>query len=211
VPRDASKTREKLIDAAARAFADDGVFSASLVDITRQAGQRNKGALHYHFGSREAILCAVLERHAEFLARREGELLALAKQAPDDDVRSVVEAIVRPAAELAESGWRGRACLLIVAQLAQEDQSGLGEEVNAVLARTGGYEVYALLMARMVDIRPDVILERFALVTSFILRAVADRARAIGRCRPGRPQLDQETFVQNLIAMAAAGVSAPLT
>jgi AcrR family transcriptional regulator len=211
MPRDASETREKLIDAAARAFAEDGVFSASLVDITRQAGQRNKGALHYHFGSREAILCAVLERHADFLARREGELLELAKKTPDDDVRSVVEAIVRPAAELAESGWRGRAFLLIVAQLAQEDLSSLGEDVNAVLARTGGYDVYALLMSRMADVSPDVVLERFALMTSFILRAVADRARAAGRRRRGRPQLDQETFVQNLIAMIAAGMSAPLT
>jgi AcrR family transcriptional regulator len=211
MPRDASETREKLIDAAARAFAEDGVFSASLVDITRQAGQRNKGALHYHFGSREAILSAVLERHADFLARREGELLELAKKTPDDDVRSVVEAIVRPAAELAESGWRGRAFLLIVAQLAQEDLSSLGEDVNAVLARTGGYDVYALLMSRMADVSPDVVLERFALMTSFILRAVADRARAAGRRRRGRPQLDQETFVKNLIAMIAAGMSAPLT
>src|SRR5438105_7540465 len=134
MPRDASKTREKLVDAAARAFAEDGVFAASLVDITRQAGQRNKGALHYHFGSREAVLCAVLERHVEFLARREGELLALAKQASHDDVRSVVEAIVRPAAELAESGWRGRAFLLIVAELAQEDPASLDKEVNAMLA-----------------------------------------------------------------------------
>lgn len=210
MPRDASKTREKLIDAAARAFAEHGVFSASLVDITRQAGQRNKGALHYHFGSREAVLCAVLERHVAFLAAREGELLELAMRAPDDDVRSVVAAIVRPAAELAESGWRGRAFLLIVAQLAQVDPTSLGDEVNEVLARTGGYEVYALLTSRMADVSPDVVLERFALVTSFILRAVADRARTNGR-RPGRPQLDQERFVENLIAMVAAGLSVPLT
>ena len=65
-------------------------------------------------------------------------------------------------------------------------------------------------MARMAELTPEVTLERLALVTSFILRAVADRARATGR-RRGRSQLDQETFVRNLIAMAAAGMSAPLT
>ena len=219
MPPDASKTREKLIDAAARAFADDGVFAASLVDITRKAGQRNKGALHYHFGSREAVLCAVLERHADFLARREGELLELARLAPDDDVGSVVEAIVRPAAELAESGWRGRAYLSIVAQLAQEDPSSLSDDVNAALAHTGGYQVYGALLARIAtaspsltaSVSPDVTFERLALVTAFILGAVADRARADGRRRRGRPQLDQETFVRNLVAMAAAAVSAPLT
>jgi AcrR family transcriptional regulator len=32
----------------------------ALIDITRRAGQRNRGALHYHFGSRNGVLCAVL-------------------------------------------------------------------------------------------------------------------------------------------------------
>ena len=123
MPADASKTREKLIDEAARAFAADGVFTASLIDITRRAGQRNRGALHYHFGSRAGVLCAVLERHVDFLARREGELLELALARPDDDVKSVVEAIVRPATELAESGWRGR-CFLVI--LVGVDRGGSG-------------------------------------------------------------------------------------
>src|SRR5688500_10151719 len=105
MPPDASRTREQLLDAAARAFAEHGVAGASLLDITRRAGQRNRGALHYHFGSRAGVVAAVLDRHVAFLARREGELLALAVAAPAADVASVVEAIVRPAAELAASGW----------------------------------------------------------------------------------------------------------
>src|SRR5207244_3912855 len=86
MPADASKTREKLVDEAARAFAARGVFTASLIDITRRAGQKNRGALHYHFGSRNGVICAVLERHVDFLAQREGELLKIALAAPDDDV-----------------------------------------------------------------------------------------------------------------------------
>jgi AcrR family transcriptional regulator len=212
VPADASGTRKKLIDAAARSFAEHGVFAASLIDITRRAGQRNRGALHYHFGSRTGVLCAVLEQHVEFLAQREGELLTVALAAPEDDVRSVVEAIVRPAAELAQSGWRGRSFLVILAELVDEDPASLGEELNAVLARTGGHAVYALLERRMGQFPPEVRLERFALATGFVLRAVADRARALGRRRrrTGRPQLDHEAFVGNLVAMVAAAVSAPL-
>jgi AcrR family transcriptional regulator len=211
VPPDASATREKLLDAAARAFAEDGVFNASLLDITRQAGQRNRGALHYHFGSRDGVLCAVLDRHVDFLARREGELLEVALTTPRSDVAAVVEAIVRPAAELAESGWRGRCCLLIIAELAEEDPDTLAEEVVEELDRTGGNEVYASLSDRLATVPQDVLNERLALVTVFILRAVADRARLVGRRRKGRAQLDHETFVKNLIAMAAAAVSAPLT
>ena len=186
------------------------MFNASLIEITRQAGQRNRGALHYHFGSRDGVLCAVIDRHAEFLARREGELLEVAARAPDDDVAVVIEAIVRPAAELAESGWRGRCCLLIVAELAGEDRAQYSEELEAVIARTGGNEVYALLATRMADVSDDVRTERFSLITTFILRAVADRARRLGRRgHKGRPQLENETFVRNLVDMAAAAMSAP--
>jgi AcrR family transcriptional regulator len=211
MPADATRTREKLIDEAARAFAAHGVFSASLIDITRRAGQRNRGALHYHFGSRAGVLSAVLDRHVDFLARREGELLELALAAPDDDVKSVVEAIVRPATELAESGWRGRCFLVILSELVEEDPVSLDDRVSDALARTGGYAVYDLLATRMADVSDEVRLERFALATGFILRAVADRARVLGRRgRHGRPQLEHEAFVQNLVAMVAAAMSAPL-
>jgi AcrR family transcriptional regulator len=210
VPRDASATREQLLDAAARAFAEHGVYNASLIDITRTAGQRNRGALHYHFGSRDGVLCAVIDRHTEFLARRERELLKAAVRARDDDVVAVVEAIVRPAVELAESGWRGRCCLLIVAELAGEDPVHYSPELEAVLARTGGNEVYELLGQRMAAVSPAVQVERFSLITAFILRAVADRARILGRRgRKGRPQLEAEPFVRNLTAMAAAALSTP--
>lgn len=210
MPPSATETRRKLIDAATRSFAESGVFSASLIDITRRAGQRNRGALHYHFGSREGVLVAVLERHADFLAQREGELLQVALDRPDHDVRSVVEAVVRPAVELAETGWRGRCFLVILAELIEEDQSALAPEVQAVLDRTGGYEVYALLGERMADVGEEVRIERFSLVTSFILRAVADRARSQERRgRGGRRQLDQESFERNLINMVTAMYTAP--
>ena len=210
MPVDASKTREKLIDEAARAFAEHGVYGASLIDITRRAGQRNRGALHYHFGSRVGVLSAVLERHVDFLARREGELLEIALTKPDDDVKSVVEAIVRPATELAESGWRGRCFLMILAELVEEDPPGLDPAVADALTRTGGYAVYDLLAARMAPVTLEVRNERFALATAFILRAVADRARVLSRRgRRGRPQLEHDAFVENLVTMVAAGMSVP--
>ena len=149
MPPDASETRTRLLDAAAAEFAARGVWNASLIEITRRAGQRNRAALRYHFGSRAAVLCAVLDRHTEFLARREGELLAKALRTPDDDLAAVVEAVVRPAVELAASGPRGRDCLLIVAELAGEDPARFSPELAAVLDRTGGNEVYAVLAERM--------------------------------------------------------------
>ena len=122
MPPTATTTRRKLVDAATRAFAAKGIFGASLIEITRQAGQGNRGAIHYHFGSREGLLCAVLEPHVGFLHEREGELLAVARERPHDDVGSVVEAVVRPAVELGETGWRGRCFLVILAELVEKNE-----------------------------------------------------------------------------------------
>jgi AcrR family transcriptional regulator len=208
VPPDASKTRAKLLDSATRAFARDGVFNASLIEITRQADQRNRAALSYHFGSRDGVLCAVIDRHAPFLARREGELLDVARRATG--LEPVIEALVRPAAELADSGWRGRCCLLIIAELTGEDRSQYSQALQDVLARTGGNEVFALLTERTGHLTDALRTERFSLMVMFILRAIADRARLLEpRARRGRPQLDHEPFVANLIAMAAAAMDAP--
>ena len=204
----ADETRHRLVEAATEVFAEDGVFTGSLVEITRRAGQRNRGAVHYHFGSRESLLVAVLHQHAPFLATREGELLAAARDTPPDDLGSVLEAIVRPAVELAETGPSGRQYLVIVGQLVEEFDR-LDETVAAALTATGGYDVYALLAARMPPLDEALHNERLALITGFILRSVADRARASERALPGRVQLPTELFVRNLVTMAAGMATAP--
>jgi AcrR family transcriptional regulator len=206
----ASDTRQLLIDAATRAFADHGVHNASLLEITRQAGQRNRGAVHYHFGSREGMLVAVLEQEADFLGPREHELLEVARQRPADDIASAFEAVVRPSVELAETGWRGRCFLQIVAQLVDEEGNQTSDEIKETLGRTGGYEVYDLVHDRLPEMPLEVRNERMALATTFLLRSIADRARARDREVPGRAQLSTEQFILNLTAMVTAMVTAPV-
>ncbi|MEO9325895.1 TetR/AcrR family transcriptional regulator [Nocardioides sp. C4-1] len=205
----ASETRRRLVESATLEFAAHGVHTASLLEITRQAGQRNRGAVHYHFGSRMGMLVAVLEQHVEFFTTRERELLAIARARPDDHLASAVEAILRPAVELAELGTHGRAYLTILAQLVEEDPDALDPDVSAALERMGGFDSYTLLEQRLPPMPADVSVERVSLVYAFILRAIADRARA--RERPtGRAQLDLEPFTTNLVAMVVGMLSAPV-
>ncbi len=205
-----AETRERLLVAATRAFAEHGVANASLLDITRQAGQRNRGAVHYHFGSREGLLAAVLEQHADFLAEREHRLHQAALERPADDLPAALEALVRPATELSETGWSGRCYLVIVADLIADEQHDKDADVRAALERTGGVPVYELISARMPEMPEEVRAERLALLTSFVLRAIGDRARAEERGSTQRLGLDTETFVRNLVAMAAGMLRADL-
>ena len=59
-PRDAERTRERLLQAAAREVYRTGFQSASLDTILASAGV-TKGALYYHFDSKEALGYAVVE------------------------------------------------------------------------------------------------------------------------------------------------------
>lgn len=205
----AEETRQRLIEAATREFATHGVHAASLLEITRVAGQRNRGAVHYHFGSREGMLVAVLEQRVEALAERERELLAIARQQPDDDLESAVEAIVRPAVELSDLGWEGRCYLVILAELVEDDREKVDPEVVAVLARMGGWDAFELLSERTPPMPEEFRQERLSLVTGFILRAASDRARARERSM-ARPQLETEQFIANLVAVVVGMLTAPV-
>ncbi|MGA8847129.1 MAG: TetR family transcriptional regulator [Nocardioides sp.] len=205
----ADETRHRLIEAATRGFAEHGVHTASLLEITRQAGQRNRGAVHYHFGSRTGMLVAVLEQHIDLLAARERELIAIALALPDDDLVSVVRALVLPAVELAELGGPGRSYLMILGELIEDDPESLDPDVVSALERLGGYEVYTLLEQRVPPMPDDLRSERLSLVSAFVLRAIADRGRAGDRPTPGRAQLATDPFARNLVDMVVGMLSAP--
>jgi AcrR family transcriptional regulator len=85
-------TKTRILDAAERLFAADGFAAASVRAITREAGV-NVAAIHYHFGSKEAVLRGVLNRVAAPITRRRMELL---EQLEDPTVERLIEAFVRP-------------------------------------------------------------------------------------------------------------------
>ena len=56
-----AETRARLLDAAARLFADHGIDAVS-VDSVAEAAERTSGAVYDHFGSKHGLLMAVLDR-----------------------------------------------------------------------------------------------------------------------------------------------------
>lgn len=59
-PGKAEATRQSILEAAARIFRRDGYSTARLADIAAEVGMK-AGSLYYHFGSREALVEAVME------------------------------------------------------------------------------------------------------------------------------------------------------
>ncbi|ANH38989.1 putative DNA-binding transcriptional regulator [Nocardioides dokdonensis FR1436] len=73
--RDGTGARAELIAAAERLFAERGIDGVSMREITRAASQRNTTALQYHFGDRDGLLKALVDKHMDHVAVRRAALL----------------------------------------------------------------------------------------------------------------------------------------
>lgn len=201
-------TREKLMDAARRLYAERGVFNVSLAEVVREAGQRNTSAIHYHFGSREQLLAAIMEPEVATLRARRDELLDKARREAGPE--PVVEAIVRPLVELAHEGWRARAWMKIGLELADHGD-GVAPEINELLFRAGGGEALSLLQSRCAPMPAGLWNLRTGICIGFTARAATQRAHLLDT-EPRRADavLDGDAFVSNLVDMFLAALTAPI-
>jgi AcrR family transcriptional regulator len=75
-------TCEKLFEAAARVFEEQGIGSASIEDIAAAAGF-TRGAFYSNFKSKDELIIAMIEDHVEQSIRRNLDLLAKHKTLAD--------------------------------------------------------------------------------------------------------------------------------
>jgi AcrR family transcriptional regulator len=99
-------TKERILDAAERLFAEHGFKATSLRQITSEA-RVNLAAVNYHFHSKDALIEAVLRRKIEPINRRRLELLtALETEAGANSLplEGVIHALLSPVFEAKADG-----------------------------------------------------------------------------------------------------------
>jgi TetR/AcrR family transcriptional regulator len=88
-------TRERIVAAAVKAFAEKGFRGASTRDIARRA-RTNQGLITYHFRSKDALWRAAVERIFGMLEKRLAEgAAALASDDPRERARAMIRQYVR--------------------------------------------------------------------------------------------------------------------
>jgi len=88
----ASDTKERILNVAERLFADRGFPATSLRELTSEA-RVNIASVNYHFGSKDALLAAVLERRLRPVNARRLELLDAIESAAGNGVPNVEDVI----------------------------------------------------------------------------------------------------------------------
>lgn len=102
-------TKDHLKVAAQILFARYGVDGVTVQQIVEAAGQRNKAAVQYHFGSKEELIRQLIVEGAKELdVRRNGLLDAMETSGTSVTVRQILRILVVPVLELAdEDRWQG--------------------------------------------------------------------------------------------------------
>ena len=204
----AGDTRERILDVAERLFADSGFASTSLRDITAEAGV-NLAAVNYHFGSKEALLGAILERRIRPMNDRR---LALLDQVEAEAgagaaaVEQIVAAFLHPAfRQVAAMGSHRRQLLKLLGQL----HTQANPETRKLFFRQFD-EVRMRFTASFQRALPDIDPDEVARRMMYIVGAMS-YIMMWGEQSGHLPAQPPERLQQSLIDFASAGMAAPET
>ena len=207
----AAGTKEQILDVAERMFAENGIHAVSLRTIIAEA-EVNLAAVHYHFGSKDALVEAVFERRVgpvnearlEWLDRVETEW----DGAPP--VEEVLRALVTPAIQLAVDPERGQTFMKTCGRFYTE----AGDHLHSIFERLFSkiIERYVAAFRRACpELPPAELLWRVHFTVGVMVHTLLDseRLRRIsgGACDPS----DVKAVVERMVNFAAAGMRTPPT
>ncbi|MEU0877240.1 TetR/AcrR family transcriptional regulator [Lentzea sp. NPDC005914] len=202
----AHATRELILTAAERLFAEHGVLAVSNRQVSEAAGQGNNTAVGYHFGTKADLVRAIARKH---LAQIEEIRQRMVAEAVAGDVRSWIGCLVRPVTEhLAAVGsptWFARFGAQVMTDptlrpiIVEETQS------SPSLVR-----LLAGLDACLPDLPEEVRQERFDMARQLLVHMIAERELALAEGTP-TPRASWHDAANGLVDALAGLWLAPVT
>jgi AcrR family transcriptional regulator len=174
-------TREAIINAAERLFAEQGVQAVSNRQISEAAGQGNNAAVGYHFGGKDDLIRAIVRKHVALMEpRRERHLERIGDST---DLRDWVTCLVRPINEHYDSfegvSWFAR----FGAQVQTDPRLRPIVEDEALKVESIDRTVTGLRRC-LPPLPEDVIEERFRMMQMLLVLGPASREAALARETP---------------------------
>ncbi len=206
----AQTTKLKILDAAEELFADHGFSETSTRQITKKA-EVNLASVNYHFGSKNELIQAVIERYLEVLVPNiDVELTGLKNDNPNPTLEEVFSVFIRPILSLNQQRKNGTSILL---QLLGRSYTDSQRHMRRFFLGNYGDVVakfVALVYKAQPGLSPSEIFWRlhFTLGTVVFTMASSDALMDIARADFDE-QIAIEGVVKRLIPFIAAGVSAP--
>ena len=203
-------TKRQIIDVAQRLFAENGFESVSLRHITAEAGV-NVAAVNYHFGSKEKLIDAVIERRIVPINDRRLQMLGdLEERFGDDPVptKEIVRALLLPLLEEVRSSVLGEKLFY---KLMGRCLSHRGFEIpSSVIGQF--HEVVKRFTEAILKGKPDLspreIVWRLHFTAGVLIQTLIHSDK-VDQITEGKfPPTSAEESFENMVAYCAAGFSA---
>jgi len=177
----AHATREAILVAAERLFAEHGVLAVSNRQVSEAAGQGNNTAVGYHFGTKADLVRAIVRKHSAPIEELRQRMLA--EIGDSTDVRDWISCLIRPVAEhLAAVGsptWFAR----FGAQIMTEP-SLRPIMVDESLSSPSLVRIVEGMRRCLPDLPDEVRAERGDMARQLLVHMVAERERALAEGTP---------------------------
>jgi AcrR family transcriptional regulator len=205
------ETRTRILDAAEELFMQHGFEGTSMRQLTSRAGV-NLAAVNYHFGSKDALIEAVLRRRLDPMnAARIAALEELEKESRAPAPEAIIRAFVGPSLRMIEDGRSGgRNFIRLLGRTYTDPAKGIRALIGQMYAPA--MERYKRALQRALPQMPaDELVWRmhFMFGTLAYTLAATDTVQLIAGCKP-EDRYDARLLEERLTAFLAAGLHAPL-
>jgi len=204
-------TKTRILDSAEQLFARDGYRNTSLRSLTQLAGV-NLASVNYHFGSKDALLQAVIERRLlplnEIRAQKMTEILTQAKKQKSlPDAEELLRAFIEPTLEFRNSS--SGACdfvSLIGRSLSEPDETVRNCFLKLVLPTFN--LLYEGLREALPQLSPPILLTRLQFVMGTMSHVMSMGTLNSLNSSSFPPPLEPPALIDQLIKYALAGLEA---
>jgi AcrR family transcriptional regulator len=206
-------TKQRLLNAAKSLFARDGYQATSMRAITGSAGV-NLASANYHFGSKEALLEAVLERHIKPISEARLKRLKVIKdearrQKQKPAVLDILRAFIEPTPHLKEVG-KGRTDFSILIGRAFIDPDETVRKIFLRLTKPVSQLMLDLLGHALPELPQEVIFWRFNFVVGALATAMSIYKNPRFESMKLTSEANMESLMDSLISFAQAGMEASM-
>lgn len=200
-----TSTRDRLLRAAERLFAENGIGPTSTRAILREAEQRNESALQYHFGGRKGLVQALYaERGAQVNEERQLMFEEIEHEG-NPSLRALCEVALMPPVRIARRDPEFATFLKIVGELVFTPNAELREgRANNDLDTV---ERVSRLLISKLDLPETLIARRLEMMDRMAALFLAQRARAGKSFDGAESELFFETTLDAMVALLSGPVS----
>jgi AcrR family transcriptional regulator len=169
-------TRESILVAAERLFAEQGVFAVSNRQVSEAAGQGNTAAVGYHFGTKADLVRAIVRKHTERIELRRAPMVT--ELGDSVEVRDWVACLVRPSTEhlaaLGSPTWYARFSAQVMTDPALRDIM-----IDEALSSPALHQILDGLNRCLAELPAEVRAERGHMARQLMVHMSAERERAL--------------------------------